>query len=270
MAMLSLNKIFRNVWGKYVNYPEPSSEFWNETILKIRDSYPHFLFIAEVYWGLEWEIQEMGFDYTYDKTLYDRLLKSSPQDIQGHLNAEHLYQMRSLRFTANHDEESPLSAFGREKSFAAATIAYTIPGARLFTFNQICGTAHKLPIQYIPSLYGQNKSVLEFYEKLLKIINHPCFHGGQWFVKKIDCAQFNDNSCSNILAWVWTQLSTKKIILVNYGSSPAQGLLTVPRDLVQGTPTIREELSETEEVLKNEGIVLNLKPFEIKIISVNF
>ena len=29
--------------------------------------------MAEVYWDLEWEMQQQGFDYAYDKRLYDRL-----------------------------------------------------------------------------------------------------------------------------------------------------------------------------------------------------
>ena len=35
---------------------------------------PDFVFIAEVYWDMEWELQQAGFDYTYDKRLYDRLV----------------------------------------------------------------------------------------------------------------------------------------------------------------------------------------------------
>ena len=36
-------------------------------------AHPGFMFIAEVYWDMEWELQQAGFDYTYDKRLYDRL-----------------------------------------------------------------------------------------------------------------------------------------------------------------------------------------------------
>ena len=35
--------------------------------------HPTSCFIAEVYWDLEWALQQAGFDYTYDKRLYDRL-----------------------------------------------------------------------------------------------------------------------------------------------------------------------------------------------------
>lgn len=33
---------------------------------------PDFLFLAEVYWDLEHRLLSFGFDFCYDKTLYDR------------------------------------------------------------------------------------------------------------------------------------------------------------------------------------------------------
>ena len=137
MAMLSLNKVHRDTWWEFIGGELPKEEFWFQALENIREQYPEFVFIAEVYWGLEWEIQEMGFDYTYDKVLYDRLRFSTPEDIKGHLRAEHLYQMRSIRFTSNHDEEESLKAFGREKSLAASVIIATLPGARMFHLFQI-------------------------------------------------------------------------------------------------------------------------------------
>ena len=148
MVILMLNKVFSDTWGNFVKEQSPQEEFWPQIIEEIKAENPGFVFLAEVYWGLEWEVQEMGFDYTYDKTLYDRLRFSTPQDIQGHLNAEHLYQKRSLRFIANHDEESPIMAFGRQKAKAAAAAAYTLIGARLYTMSQIYGKKNRIPIQY--------------------------------------------------------------------------------------------------------------------------
>ena len=132
MAMLSLNKVQRDTWWEFIGGELPREEFWTQALNAVRAEHPEFVFMAEVYWGLEWDIQELGFDYTYDKVLYDRLRFADADSIRGHLRAEHLFQMRSLRFIANHDEEEPLKAFGREKSLAAATIIATLPGARLF------------------------------------------------------------------------------------------------------------------------------------------
>ena len=40
----------------------------------IKRRHPGFTFVAEVYWDMEWELQQAGFDFTYDKRLYDRLV----------------------------------------------------------------------------------------------------------------------------------------------------------------------------------------------------
>ncbi len=275
MVMLMINKVFRDFWGDVCVFDAPADEFWPTAIRKVKEKYPFFIFTAEVYWGLEWDVQEMGFDYTYDKILYDRLLKSSPQDIQGHLTAEHLYQMRSTRFISNHDEEAPIKAFGREKSKAAAVVVSTIPGARLFTFEQIYGLPAKLPIQYIPSLSNKDEEMFEFYSKLLTIVNHPCFHGGQWVMKKTRPVIEEDETCSNILSWVWTQLSTIKIVAVNYSDTHVQCLLPVDKVPPQETIFIKEEFSDMALHMntadaKKKGILLDLKPYECKIFSVDF
>ena len=67
MAMLVLPDVFERTWGVRA---EP---FWPRAIARVREHAPGFYFMAEVYWDLEWTLQQQGFDYTYDKRLYDRL-----------------------------------------------------------------------------------------------------------------------------------------------------------------------------------------------------
>ncbi len=67
MAILVLPDVFERTWGI------KSEPFWAKAIEQIHKSYPEFCFMAEVYWDLEWTMQQQGFDYTYDKRLYDRL-----------------------------------------------------------------------------------------------------------------------------------------------------------------------------------------------------
>ena len=67
MAMLILPDVFERTWGL-----RPQS-FWPEVTRRARARREGFLFMAEVYWDLEWTVQHQGFDYAYDKRLYDRL-----------------------------------------------------------------------------------------------------------------------------------------------------------------------------------------------------
>lgn len=266
MAMLSLNKVHRDTWWEFIGGELPKEEFWRQALVAIRNDYPEFAFIAEVYWGLEWEVQELGFDYTYDKVLYDRLRFSSPEDIKGHLRAEHLYQMRSLRFTSNHDEEESLKAFGREKSLAASTIIATLPGARLFHLFQLLGRPARMPLQYVQDWFTRDEEVLSYYKQLLRITSDPAFHGGQWSLCEVLPGE--DGSNRNILAWQWKQMSTGKLIVINYSHVPAQGRL--PLKGVRG-PEMTEEFSGSKitltERLQAQGLPLDLRPYESKIFT---
>jgi glycosidase len=107
MAMLVLQSVFARTWGPKALpagvAPAPG-EFWADAIARVRKGSPDFLFVAETYWNMEWDLQQLGFDYTYDKTMYDRLLREGAGAVRDHLRAEMEYQRHSLRFIENHDE----------------------------------------------------------------------------------------------------------------------------------------------------------------------
>ncbi|MBZ0166699.1 MAG: alpha-amylase, partial [Candidatus Omnitrophica bacterium] len=147
MAMLVVNRVFQQTWGHLIDQPLPPEEFWVEAIARIKGQYPDFVFIAESYWSMEWELQQMGFDYTYDKVLYDRLVSSTAEDVQGHLQADMEYQNRSLRFIENHDEPRVLSVMDEGQARAAAVVAMTVPGLKLVFDGQSDGLTVKLPVQ---------------------------------------------------------------------------------------------------------------------------
>lgn len=267
MAMLSLNKVHRDTWWEFIGGNLPKQEFWSVALERVREKYPEFVFVAEVYWGLEWEIQEMGFDYTYDKVLYDRLRFSTPENIKGHLGAEHLFQMRSIRFTANHDEEESLKAFGREKSLAASTIIATLPGARMIYLFQMMGHPARVPIQYVADTFEEDAPILAYYSKLLQIASQPVFHGGQWSLAAVSASAEEEWSFLNVLCWTWKQMNTASTVIINYSDQPSKCLLKIK------TPSsrLREEFSGGEIAVSDEektrGILVELKPFESKIFT---
>ena len=103
MAMLMLNDVFRRTWGDRPG-PVPESEYWTDVISAVRAVHPEMLFAAEAYWDLEWQLLQLGFDYCYDKRLYDRLLHEPAPAVRDHLAADLDFQQHLLRFTENHDE----------------------------------------------------------------------------------------------------------------------------------------------------------------------
>ena len=145
MAMLLLNSIFERTWGSRAGQP-PATEYWRDLIPAVKKTYPDFLFVAEAYWDLEWELQQQGFDFCYDKRLYDRLEHDNAESVRLHLCADLAYQAKLLRFIENHDEPRAAATFSSTKERAAAVTIATLPGARLFHEGQFEGRKIRLPV----------------------------------------------------------------------------------------------------------------------------
>ena len=100
---------------------------------------PDFCFMAEVYWDLEWTLQQQGFDYTYDKRLYDRLRDGHARPVREHFHAGLDYQNKMARFLENHDEPRAAAAFppGRARSRGGHHVP--VPGAAVLPPGAIRG-----------------------------------------------------------------------------------------------------------------------------------
>ena len=94
MAMLMTNDIFATTWGDRAG-PEPAQEFWPAVIAELRARHPDTVMIAEAYWDMEWELQQQGFDFCYDKRLYDRIIDQDVSGVRDHLRADLGYQAGS-------------------------------------------------------------------------------------------------------------------------------------------------------------------------------
>ena len=221
MAMLFLNSVFERTWGSRAGQ-RPETEYWREVIPSVKRSHANFLFIAEAYWDLEWELQQQGFDFCYDKRLYDRLEHDNAESVRMHLCADLAYQRKLLRFLENHDEPPAAAVFSPEKEQAAAVLTATLPGARLFHEGQFEGHRVRLPVflgrrpnePVVPALQA-------FYAKLLKAIHRPLFRDGEWSL--CERAGWPDNpSFQNLVAWKWRKDSDRMLIAVNLSDRPVQ------------------------------------------------
>ena len=103
MAMLMINRIFGTTWGDRAG-PEPAAEFWPAVLAELRARHPETVMIAEAYWDKEWELQQQGFGFCYDKRLYDRIIAQDVSGVRDHLRGDPGYQARLVRFLENHDE----------------------------------------------------------------------------------------------------------------------------------------------------------------------
>ena len=112
----------------------------------VRERHPDFVFAAEAYWDLEWDLQQLGFDYCYDKRLYDRLIHEGPAAVRGHLQAGLDFQRHLLRFLENHDEPRAASGARTRPGAAAAVAIATLPGAALWHEGQFEGWRVHVPV----------------------------------------------------------------------------------------------------------------------------
>ena len=133
MAMLVLPDVFERTWGIRAEL------FWPKATEAVRRKYPEFWFMAEVYWDLEWTMQQQGFDYTYDKRLYDRLREGHARPVREHFHAGLDYQNKMARFLENHDEPRAAATFPPGVHKAAAVITFLSPGLRFFHQGQFEG-----------------------------------------------------------------------------------------------------------------------------------
>jgi hypothetical protein len=235
MAMLTMNPVFAETWGHRAG-SEPAQEYWTELIPTVRENHPRFLFMAEAYWDLEWQLQQQGFDFCYDKQLYDRLDHGNAKSIRLHLCAERSYQDKLIRFIENHDEPCAATVFPSKKAFAAAVMIATIPGARLFHEGQFYGRKIRMPVflgrRPIEPL---DPDVKAFYHRLLYILKSDCLRNGEWrLCERID--RPDPAGDENLVAWCWKDNGERYLIVVNLSDKAAQGQVRLAWNNPTGGP----------------------------------
>ncbi len=232
MAMLMLNDVFERTWGERAG-PRPVDEYWPNVIAAVESDHPGFVFVAEAYWDLEWELQQQGFDYCYDKRLYDRLVAGDAEAVHGHLTAEVAYQQRLVRFIENHDEPRASAVFPPEKVHAAAVTALTQTGARLVHDGQLEGRTVQLPVFLGRRPHETADLELRtFYEKLLAALEDRVFRDGDWQLGDSSGWDGND-AWHSLVVWGWRG-ECRKLVVVNLGGEAVSGHVSLPWDDLRG------------------------------------
>lgn len=275
MAMLLTNEVFSRVWGTKAG-SSPKKEFWEVVIPTVREEYPNFMFMAEVYWDMEWKLQQQGFNYCYDKRLYDRMIHDNAQSVRGHLNAEWDYQRKLVRFIENHDEKRAITVFGEERSRAASILALTLPGARLVHDGQMNGYKIRIPIQLGRSpIENDNQDIMEFYLRLLNAAPDKNFENGKWALCKVEPVSAGNFSYQNLIAYTWWTTDQRKIVVVNFSPYQAQGHLKI-EDLNYGkrdwvfTDALAQKMNIYKgELLTKHGLSIDLPAWSGHIFDVS-
>jgi hypothetical protein len=230
MAMLLLPEVFARTWNI------AAQPFWPKATQRVRERVPGFCFMAEVYWDLEWTLQQQGFDYTYDKRLYDRLREGHARPVREHFHAGLDFQNKSARFLENHDEPRAAATFPAKVHEAAAVITFLSPGLRFFHQGQFEGRAKRISPHLVRAPEEPvDQGLTQFYHRLLTVLHDPAVRDGRW--QLLECRPAWDGNwtwdCFVVYAWTGKD-GEKRLIAVNYSDHQSQCSVALPWSDLEG------------------------------------
>src|SRR5215467_11888705 len=230
MAMLVLPEVFERTWGISLQ------PFWPKATERVRKKSPDFTFMAEVYWDLEWTMQQQGFDYAYDKRLYDRLREGHARPVHDHFLAGLDYQDKLARFLENHDEPRAAATFPPDMHRAAAVVTFLSPGLRFFHQGQFEGRTSHASMHLVRAPAEPIDQALQaFYTTLLAVLRGAIVRDGEW--KLLACLQAWDGNWTSdcFIAWLWRGAQgEKRLAAVNYSGNQSQCYVQLPREDLTG------------------------------------
>jgi hypothetical protein len=267
MAMLVLPDVFERTWGRRAPL------FWPSATQSVRDKHPEFRFMAEVYWDLEWTLQQQGFDYTYDKRLYDRLHERQARTVREHFLAGMDYQTRMARFLENHDEPRAAAAFPSGVHAAAAVITFLSPGLRFFHQGQFEGRLTRISphLNRAPD-EPVNAEIAGFYERLLAVLRDPAMRDGEW--RLLECAPAWEGNWTHgcFVAFAWHGPGDElRLVAVNYADHQSQCRLRIPFDTLHDRQWQLHDQLSTEVYPRNGdelqacGLFLDMRPWQAAV-----
>jgi hypothetical protein len=270
MAMLILPDVFERTWGRR---PQP---FWPTAIRCVPERVSDFCFMAEVYWDLEWTLQQQGFDYTYDKRLYDRLRDGHAGPVREHLYAGLDFQDRLARFLENHDEPRAAATFPPGVHEAAAIVTFLTPGLRFFHQGQFEGRLKRISPHLVRApIETPNESVQRFYERLLSVLRRPAFRDGDWRLLEGVPAWDGNWTQDSFIAFSWQGTSGERVlVVVNYADHQSQCYVRPPLAEVDGRTVRFTDVmgtaiyDRTDSDVAVRGLYLDMPPWGYHVFNV--
>jgi hypothetical protein len=249
MSMLVLTDIFERTWEKHPpSQARAVGEFWAAAIHRLRQQYPDFTLIAEAYWNLEQRLQLLGFDFTYDKTLYDLLLTADTAKLRAHLAGDLEYQSRAVRFLENHDEPRLAHELPPDRRAAALVLAMTLPGMRFIHDGQIEGRRTHMTIQRaVREIEPPDTSSITLHARLFELLRIPALRDGTFRVLR---------ATGSILAHRWEHRHGSVVVAVNYSSETAQAQFPVELHGIAGRDVVlRDHLTDIDYARDGSDLV---------------
>jgi hypothetical protein len=269
MAMLVLPEIFERTWAR------ATRPFWPTAVARVREKAPGFTFMAEVYWDLEWTLQQQGFDYAYDKRLYDRLREGDARPVREHFHAGLDYQDKLARFLENHDEPRAAATFAPQAHRAAAVLTFLSPGLRFFHQGQLEGHKSRISPHLVRGPAEPVDAELRaFYERLLGVLRLSAVRDGRWQLLECVPAWEGNASSEGVVAFAWEGPAGERLVVaVNQSPQQAQCYVRLPfADLGGHSWRLQDRIGSADyerdgDDLQARGLFLDEPPWQALVFS---
>ena len=269
MAMLVLPEVFERTWGI------AAQPFWPKATQRVREKSPHFCFMAEVYWDMEWTMQQQGFDYAYDKRLYDRLREGHARPVREHFHAGLDYQNKLARFLENHDEPRAAATFTSEVHEAAAVITFLSPGLRFFHQGQFEGRRKRISPHLVRAPDEPlDQKLKQFYDWLLAVLRHDVVRNGDWQLLECVSAWAGNWTSDCFVAYFWQGADDEKLlVVVNYAPNQSQCYIRIPSTNLRDRQWRLEDLlsdarhDRDGNELESRGLYVDLSPWRAHVFA---
>ena len=271
MAMLVLPEVFERTWGI------AAPPFWPRATEAVRSKVPDFLFLAEVYWDLEWTLQNQGFDYTYDKRFYDRLQEGHARPVREHLFAGLDFQDHLARFLENHDEPRAAATFAPEVHQAAAILTFLTPGLRFVHQGQREGKRVRIPVHLGRGpIETPDPTMGTFYDRLLECLKDSVFRNGDWQLLESRPAWDGNETWDAFVTFAWTgPEATRRLVAVNYAGHQSQCYVAMPWRGLDGRTWRLQDLTgpfaydRSGGALTGQGLYLDMPAWGYHVFTVS-
>ena len=218
MAMLTMNDVFARTWGDRAG-PAPVKDYWDSIIPAVR-AHHRGRVPRRGLLGPGMGAATTGFDFCYDKRLYDRLRHGPAAAVRGHLTGDLTYQehlcgswrtttsprSRRVRCPAGtgrgrhgaHPDRGPAdsSRTAHRPAHPAAGVPGSVPGR----------ADRRRGGRFLPHAIGRP--------------GRSTFHEGRW--QLAECSGWPGSGADNLAAWCWDG-GARWLVVVNLGDRPATG-----------------------------------------------
>jgi hypothetical protein len=225
MSMLLLNDVFQRTWKDFpVSHTPRQTEFWSDAIAAARRSDGDFLFLAEAYWDLEERLLALGFDFAYDKRVYDHLIARNSRAAVAHLRSKSAaFLSRTAHFLENHDEPRIASLLNFQEHRAASLLTFALPGMRLLHEGQFAGAKIRAGVhrKRRPAEAAQ-ETILSWYERLLHCLKTSAVGHGTF--------ELLPEMSENVIALRWQSADRDRsdLAVINLAAGPNELVLLLP------------------------------------------